>query len=74
MEQILSTQKDFLTVREAAAYTGYAESYLRKMAMRKQIPYYKVSARAIRFAKSDLVAFLSKCRVPAISELQSEKG
>lgn len=74
MEQILSTQKDFLTVREASAYTGYAESYLRKMVMRKQIPYYKVSARAIRFSKADLVAFLSKCRVPAISELQSEKG
>ena len=74
MEQILSTQKDFLTVREASAYTGYTESYLRKMVIRKQIPYYKVSARAIRFSKADLVAFLSKCRVPAISELQSEKG
>ena len=74
MEQLFSTQKDFLTVREASAYTGYAESYLRKMVMRKQIPYYKVSARAIRFSKADLVAFLSKCRVPAISELQSEKG
>ena len=33
MEQILSTQKDFLTVREASVYLGYAESYLRKMLM-----------------------------------------
>lgn len=74
MEQILSTQKDFLTVREASQYTGYAESYLRKLAMRKQIPYYKISARAIRFSKADLVAFLSKCRVPSLSELQAAKG
>ena len=60
-----SVEKDFLTVKEAAAYTSYAESYLRKLAMRKQIPYFKISARAIRFSKSDLIAFLSKCRVPA---------
>ena len=72
MEQISSVEKDFLTVREAAAYTGYAESYLRKMVMRKQIPYYKVSSRAIRFSKSDLVAFLSKCRVPSNEELKEQ--
>lgn len=74
MEQILSTQKDFLTVREASQYTGYAESYLRKLAMKKLLPYYKISARAIRFSKADLVAFLSKCRVPSLSELQAAKG
>ena len=69
MKEISNVEKDFLTVREAAAYTGYAESYLRKLAMRKQIPYFKISARAIRFSKADLVAFLSKCRVPSLSEL-----
>ena len=74
MKEISDVEKDFLTVREAAAYTGYAESYLRKMVMRKQIPHYKVSARAIRFSKADLVAFLSKCRVPSLSELQAVKG
>lgn len=74
MKEISDVEKDFLTVREAAAYTGYAESYLRKLAMRKRIPYYKISARAIRFSKSDLVAFLSKCRVPSLSELQTVKG
>ena len=65
MKEISSVEKDFLTVKEASQYTGYAESYLRKMVMRKQVSYYKVSARAIRFAKADLVAFLSKCRIPA---------
>ena len=74
MKEISSVEKDFLTVREASQYTGYAESYLRKLAMRKQIPYYKISARAIRFSKADLVAFLSKCRVPAISETLKKKG
>lgn len=69
MKEKSSVEEIFLTTKEAAAYTGYAESYLRKLAMRKQIPYYKISARAIRFSKADLVAFLSKCRVPAISEL-----
>lgn len=69
MKENSSVEEIFLTTKEAAAYTGYAESYLRKMVMRKRIPYYKISARAIRFSKSDLVAFLSKCRVPAISEL-----
>ena len=74
MKEISSFETDFLTVKEASQYTGYAESYLRKLAMRKQIPYYKVSTRAIRFSKADLVAFLSKCRVPAKYELQAVKG
>lgn len=65
MKENSSVEEIFLTTKEAAVYTGYAESYLRKMVMRKQIPYYKISARAIRFAKNDLLAFLSKCRVPA---------
>lgn len=74
MKENASITKDFLTLREAAAYLNYAESYLRKMVARKQIPYYKISARAIRFSKADLVAFLSKCRVPAKYELQAVKG
>lgn len=65
MKENSSVEKDFLTVKEAAAYTGYAESYLRKLAMKRQVPFFKISARAIRFSKTDLVNYLSKCRVPA---------
>ena len=65
MKENSSVEKDFLTTKEAAAYTGYAESYLRKLVMRKQIPYFKISAKALRFSKADLMAFLSKNRIPA---------
>ena len=65
MKEKSSVEKDFLTTKEAAAYTGYAESYLRKLVMKKQIPYFKISAKALRFSKADLMAFLSKNRIPA---------
>lgn len=62
----------FFTIKEASDFTGYSVSYLRKMTMRRDIPYYKVGgSRSVRFKKSELMEFLTQCRVPSNAELEA---
>lgn len=68
----IATEESFLTIDEASALTGFKKSYLYKMTMRKTIPFYRVGTRTIRFKKSDLLQFLSKCRVPSNAELEEQ--
>ena len=60
----LHEEETFLTVAQANKLLGYSQSYIYKLIMRREIAYYKIGAgRAVRFAKSDLLAYLNKCRV-----------
>ena len=68
----LKQEETFLTVAQASELMGYAKSYIYKLVMRREIPYFKVGSRAVRFAKSDLVAYLNKCRVSSNEELQAK--
>lgn len=68
----IATEESFLTIDEASALTGFAKSYLYKMTMRKTIPFYRIGTRTIRFKKSELLQFLSKCRVPSNAELEEQ--
>ena len=72
-KETLHEEETFLTVAQASKFLGYAKSYIYKLVMRREIAYYKVGAgRAVRFAKSDLVAYLNKCRVSSNDELQAQ--
>ena len=64
-------EKQFLTTKEAAAFLGYAPSYLYKLTMWRRLPFYKVG-RGVRFKKEDLVNFLTECRVSSFDELQAQ--
>ncbi len=64
-------EKQFLTTREAAAFLGYAPSYLYKLTMWRRLPFYKVG-RGVRFKREDLVNFLTECRVSSFHELQAQ--
>lgn len=69
----LHEEETFLTVAQASKFLGYAQSYIYKLIMRREIAYYKIGAgRAVRFAKSDLLAYLNKCRVSSQDELQAQ--
>lgn len=48
-------EETFLTVAQASKFLQYQPSYIYKMIMRRELPYFKVGSRAVRFAKSDLV-------------------
>lgn len=71
-KKTLKQEETFLTVDQASKLLGYAKSYIYKLVMRREIPYFKVGSRAVRFAKSDLVAYLNKCRVSSNDELQAQ--
>lgn len=73
MKKTLHEEETFLTVAQASKLLGYSQSYIYKLIMRREIAYYKIGAgRAVRFAKSDLLAYLNKCRVSSQDELQAQ--
>ena len=72
-KKTLQEEETFLTVAQASKFLGYAKSYTYKLVMRREIAYYKIGAgRAVRFAKSDLLNYLQRCRVSSNDELQGK--
>lgn len=71
-KETLQEEETFLTVAQASKFLGFAKSYVYKLIMRRELPYYKVGSRAVRFAKSDLTEYRNKCRVSSNDELQAK--
>jgi excisionase family DNA binding protein len=56
----MTNEKLLLTVREVAALTGFSEGTLYQwISQRRDIPYVRISARCIRFRRSDIDAWIS---------------
>jgi excisionase family DNA binding protein len=55
--------KEPLTLKEAAQYTGLAQSYLYQLVREKRIPHYKPLCGKLYFKKSELEAFIFKTPV-----------
>lgn len=58
----LRTQKQFLSVEEAAQYANLSVKYIYKLTHTKQIPHYKPN-RKLYFKRDDLDAWLMSHRV-----------
>ena len=69
MEEFTKTNKEALTLREAAEYLGIAESSLRGMVRLKEIPYYKTCRRRIYFDINDLRKYVFGTRIETKAEL-----
>lgn len=71
--------KKLLTVREAARYTGLAESTLYSWVWQKKIPFIKMG-KAVRFDLADLDRFIDLHRIEpdvnlaALEDLPLERG
>ena len=73
----MENERNLMTTTEAARYLGLKPSYLykmmmRRMMMRRAIPYYKPGGKLCFFAKADLDAWLTRVRVKSQSEIDSE--
>jgi excisionase family DNA binding protein len=55
-----------LTLADAAAYLNVTERYMRRLVAERRIPFFKVG-RLLRFAATDLEAYLEDCRVEPAS-------
>jgi excisionase family DNA binding protein len=72
LENLLLLQKKKLTLKEAALYTGYKESYLYKMSSGRKIPHSKPTGGAIFFDREELEQWLGRNRVNTIDEIEEE--
>lgn len=72
LENLLLLQKKKLTLKEAALYTGYKESYLYKLTAAKKIPHSKPSGGAVFFDREELEQWLSRNKVKTNEEIENE--
>jgi excisionase family DNA binding protein len=72
LENLLLLQKKKLTLKEAALYTGYKESYIYKLTASKQIPHSKPGGGAIFFDREELEEWLSRNKVKTNEEIEKE--
>jgi excisionase family DNA binding protein len=63
------SQKEILTLAEAALYTGLSKSFLYKKTSLRQIPFYKLEMKLIYFKRTDLDQYLLAKRQAPESEL-----
>lgn len=68
----MTTDKTFLTAKEAAAYLGFSVNSLYNKCSRKQIPYYKPNAGKIYFRREELDEWIQAGRVATDAEIQNK--
>jgi len=66
------TNKQTLSIDEAAIYTALSVSYLYKLTSTQQIPHFKPRGKIIYFDRSELDEWLRQNRVKTTDEIQTE--
>lgn len=68
-ENTLFCTKEVLTAEETARYMGIKKSYLYKLTMNREIPYYKPFGKMCYFNRLELEAWLQKNRNATSEEI-----
>lgn len=66
------TTKEVLTSDEAAAYMGISKSYLYKLTMRQQIPFFRPMGKMCYFNRLELEAWLQTNRCATADEISQQ--
>jgi excisionase family DNA binding protein len=61
----MTSSKMLLTAAEVAALTGFAEGTIRHFVSQRRIPVVRISARCVRFRRSDIESWLERLLVPS---------
>lgn len=69
IEGTIYCTKKILTTDEAAAYMGISISYLHKLTMRREIPFYKPMGKMCYFDRNELEAWITCNRASTNEEL-----
>jgi excisionase family DNA binding protein len=73
IRNLMLMQKEIFTVEEAATYTGYEVSYLRKLCSQRQIPHYKTpGGKQTFFDRKELSEYLKSRRIKPRYEIDQE--
>lgn len=65
-------KKQMLTAGETADYLGITKSYLYKLTMRKEIPYYKPNGKTMYFDLDKITSWIKNCRISTNKELEEK--
>lgn len=68
----LPSQKEMLTVSEAADFMNVSKSTLYKMSFNRDVPVYKPTGRRVYFKRDDLVNHLKQNRIMSKQEIEQE--
>ena len=69
IEGTIYCTKKILTTDEAAAYMGISKSYLHKLTMRREIPFYKPMGKMCYFDRNELEDWITCNRASTNEEL-----
>lgn len=72
MQSIAITQKEVLTLDEAAMYTGLSKTYLYKLTASRKIPCWKPHGKMLYFKRSELDAWMLQNPVKTEEQLEAE--
>lgn len=65
-------QKQVLTLKEVAQYTGLSMSYLYKLTHKSEIPFYKPNGKVIFIDRLELETWLKRNRSKSIDEIKQD--
>ncbi len=57
--------KELLTTNDLADQYGIEKSLQKRLREGRRLPYVKLGHRSIKYIRSDVMAFIEACRVPA---------
>ena len=64
------TTKEFMTIQECAALTGYKPDYIRQMVFKRKIPFHKnPNRKPIRFKREEILHWMATKKFTPIDEL-----
>jgi len=63
-------QKDILTTKEVALYTGLSLSHIYKLTAQHAIPHFKPTGKVVYFEREELIRWMKQNRVASSEELE----
>ena len=65
-------ERTLLTTEEAASYMGIKKSYLHKLMMKKEIPFFKPNGKLCYFDRQDLDKWMRRIRIASNQEIDRQ--
>ena len=65
-------ERTLLTTEEAANYMGIKKSYLHKLMMKKEIPFFKPNGKLCYFDRQELDKWMRRIRIASNQEIDSQ--
>ena len=69
---LVQMNKETLTIKEVAMYTGLSVNYLYKLTSKRKIPFYSPNGKTLYFDRKEIDDWLKTNRKPTDDEIEAE--